>query len=72
MSEHSSPARMRLEGVVLLDGVPHRLARGAAGVVLRGPGPDPVTLLLSDAAVLELHRGGRLRLAEPEAGRGRR
>lgn len=70
MTGDRSQMRTHRGAVARVDGVPHAIARAAAGVILRRLGPDPVTLFLSEAAMLDLGRSGRLRVSEP--GRGRR
>jgi hypothetical protein len=61
------------DAVVVIDGVPYALVtRERAGLTLRRLAGGCETVVLCDAVLLDLHRGGRMRMAEPDACGGRR
>ena len=60
--------RLPIGAVVVVDGVPYAsVARGRAGLALRRLAGGSETVLLSDAVLVDLHRGGRVRMAGPGA-----
>lgn len=65
--------RLPIDAVVVIDDVPYAfVARERAGLALRRLAGGSETVVLSDAVLVELHRGGRVRMAGPDACGGRR
>ncbi len=65
--------RLTIGAVVVVDGVPYApVARERAGLALRRLAGGSETIVLSDAVLVDLHRGGRVRIGGPGASGGRR
>lgn len=65
--------RLPIGAVVVVDGVPYAsVARERAGLALRRLAGGSETIVLSDAVLVDLHHGGRVRMARPGACGGRR
>lgn len=64
--------RLPPPAVVAIDGVPYALVtRDREGFILRKLAGGLDTVVLSDAVLVDLHRGGRIRMVEPDECGGR-